>query len=65
MATLFLDHATIALLGEGLERARVSVRRAARHTTKSESKGGMDANKALHEAEVEIDKALAALGAKP
>lgn len=58
MATLFLDHVAAAEVSAALERVRVLVRHASRYTTKCESKGGMDAHRALHEAEEEIEKAL-------
>jgi len=59
--SLFLDHAVARDTAEALENIRVLIRRAKRYTTKCESRGGMDANSALHEAEVEVDRALRAL----
>jgi hypothetical protein len=61
MGSLFLDPATIHEIDESLERVRVLIRRAERWTTKAESKGGMEAHRALHDAEEEIKKAIKAL----
>lgn len=64
MTALFIDHATAASTAEMLQRVRVCIRKARRWTTKAESRGGQEANRALHEAETDIDRALAALGAR-
>lgn len=61
MSALFLGHPQILELQEKAEKARALVRRAARYTTKSESRTGMDAHRSLHEAENLIDQVLAIL----
>lgn len=65
MSVLFLDGATATRIEAAMARVRGLVRGAARYTTKAESATGQAANRALHEAEAEIDKALALLGGVP
>lgn len=62
MTRLFLDHSDAASIAEEVEAVLVLVRRARRFTTKSESRLGMEADRAVHEAGERLDRLLARLG---